>query len=450
MKKFFFNAKKRGSVLLGTVGVAIVGATVMSGYLTMSLNEYKLSHRTLLLQSAMNLAESGLEEAMDAINQDDWNGWTSVGANGYYKSISGIAFSDARTANIKVYVEDYDSLPILVAEGRIAEPNGDEVFKQVRVDMDKAGGLFANGLTAKNSINFNGNNITVDAYDSTLGVWNATLNRLDEGSVASTSVDNGAADIGNGDIWGYLATGGGAYDIGNNGSIRGADTPAGVDEDPDRIAYDFSATLPDVDDPGLTVDHTTLAVGNVGDSAASWSDPPTVYHISSFNVSGNGNHINVVGPTVIICDGDFKMSGQSELNILGTDSYLELYVGGDLDLTGQGVMNQPMNPEGFQVWGTAATGSSQSIKVAGNGDFAGIVYAPNADVEIKGNGNVSGAAVGEDITLTGNAAFHYDVNLKNRQDGGAMSIGRWRELRSVSERVNFNDRDALAAAISPL
>lgn len=448
MKKSLFN-KKRGSVLLATIGVAIVGASVISSYLTMSLNEYKLAHRTLLLQSAMNLAESGLEEAMDSINQDDWTGWTSVGANGYYKSVSGITFSDSRTANIKIYVEDYDSLPIMVAEGRIAEPNGDEVFKQVRVDMDKAGGLFANGLTAKDTINFNGNNITVDAYDSTVGLWNATLNRLDEGSVASTSVDNGATDIGNGDIWGYLATGGGAYDIGPNGSVRGADTPAGVDEDPDRIAYDFSATLPDVDAPSLTAHYTTLSAGSIGDSAAAWSDPPTVYHLTSFSMSGK-NTVEVVGPTVIICDGNFSMSGQAELNIVGTDSYLELYVGGDLDLTGQGVMNQPMNPEGFQVWGTAASGSSQTVKVAGNGDFAGIIYAPNADVEIKGNGNVSGAAVGDDITLTGNAAFHYDVNLKNRQDGGAMSIGRWRELRSSSERLDFTDRDALAAAVSPL
>lgn len=448
MKKSLFS-KKRGSVLLGAVGIAIVGATVISGYLSMSLTEYKLSHRTLLMQSAMNLAESGLEEAMDAINLDDWTGWTAVGTDGYYKSISGIAFSDSHTADIKVYVEDYDSLPIMVAEGRIAEPNGDEVFKQVRVDMDKAGGLFANGLTAKDSINFNGNNVSVDAYDSTLGLWNATLNRLDEGSVASTSVDNGAADIGNGDIWGYLATGGGAYDIGNNGSVRGADTPAGVDEDPDRIAYDFSATLPDVDAPGLTVDYTTLAAGNVGDSAAAWSDDPVVYHVSSFSMNGH-NHVNVVGPTVIICDGNFSMSGQSELNIIGTDSYLELYVGGDLDLTGQGVLNQPMNPEGFQVWGTAAAGSSQTVKVAGNGDFAGIIYAPNGDVEIKGNGNVSGAAVGEDITLTGNAAFHYDVNLANRQDGGAMSIGRWRELRGASEHLDFTSTAALASSIAPL
>ena len=51
------------------------------------------------------------------------------------------------------------------------------------------------------------------------------------------------------------------------------------------------------------------------------------------------------------------------------------------------ILNEEQNPEAFQVLGTAASGAAQSIKVAGNGDFAGVLYAPNADLEIKGNEN---------------------------------------------------------------
>jgi len=69
------------------------------------------------------------------------------------------------------------------------------------------------------------------------------------------------------------------------------------------------------------------------------------------------------------------------------ESYLQMYVGGDLVLTGLGILNEEQNPEAFQVLGTAASGAAQSIKVAGNGDFAGVLYAPNADLEIKGNEN---------------------------------------------------------------
>ena len=228
---------KRGSVLLGTIVLALLGATVIGGYLSMTLNEYKLSQRTLLLQSAMNLAEAGLEEGMDGINSVDddgiWRatGWTAVGGNGYYKDITGFTFSDSRAGQVRVYVEDYDTLPILVSEGRITDARGDVISKQIRVDLEKAG-PFSNGIMAKETISFAGNPVSVDAYDSTLGDWNSTLNRLDEGTIASLSIDNGALDVGNGDVWGYVATGGGAPDVGASGSIMGADTPAGVTEDP--------------------------------------------------------------------------------------------------------------------------------------------------------------------------------------------------------------------------
>ncbi len=90
------------------------------------------------------------------------------------------------------------------------------------------------------------------------------------------------------------------------------------------------------------------------------------------------------------------------------------------------------------------------IDVKGNGDFAGIIYAPNADLKIVGNGNVSGAAVGENITMTGNAAFHYDLNLKNFDNEGSFSISRWRELRGATEWLDFSSTSSLASSDSPL
>ena len=70
---------KEGSVLLATAGITLVAAAVVGGYLKMTLMELKLSQKTFLMQRAMNFAEAGLEEGMDAINTDDWTGWTSVG-----------------------------------------------------------------------------------------------------------------------------------------------------------------------------------------------------------------------------------------------------------------------------------------------------------------------------------------------------------------------------------
>ena len=450
MKNQAFQSK-RGSIMIATVGVAIVAAAVMAGYLTMSHNEYKLSQRTLMLQSSMNLAEAGLEEGMDAINQDDWSGWTAVGSDGYFKDVSSMAYADSRTAQMRIYVEDYNDLPILVAEGRVISANGEEIFRQVRVDLERSS-LFANGLLAKRTINFSGNNVSVDAYDSNIGIWNATTNRLDQGTVASLSVDNGALDVGNGDIWGYVATGGGTPDVGSTGSIMGVGSTDRIDQS--RISDSFYANLWDVSAPtgtsngiNYTTDYTALALGTVGTTGT--DSNPEVYHISSLTMSGS-DALDVTGPTVIIVDGDVSVTGLAEINVLAPDGSLEFYIGGDAMIAGNGVLNDALDPEAFQLWGTQANGGSQSISVKGNGDTAMVVYAPNADVTVVGNGGVSGAVVGNTIDMTGNAEFHYDVNLEGFRSDGRYSVERWRELRGASERLDFSDSASVAAAITPL
>jgi len=118
---------RRGSAMIGAIGIAVVGAAVVGGYLKMAYNEYTLSKRTLQLQSAMNLAEAGLEEAMIAINTKDVSGWSSVGSNGYYTTITDLSFTDTRTGPVKVYFEYNNKLPILVSEGRIINASGSEI-----------------------------------------------------------------------------------------------------------------------------------------------------------------------------------------------------------------------------------------------------------------------------------------------------------------------------------
>lgn len=157
MKFFRFSksasglTSRRGSAMIGAIGIAVVGAAVVGGYLKMAYSEYTLSKRTLQLQSAMNLAEAGLEEAMIAINTGDRSGWSSVGANGYYSTITDLTFTDTRTGPIKVYFEYNADLPSIVSEGRIIKASGNEIVKQVRVDLKKSS-LFGNALTAKKQL----------------------------------------------------------------------------------------------------------------------------------------------------------------------------------------------------------------------------------------------------------------------------------------------------------
>lgn len=444
------RSEKRGSVLVGSVILAIIGAMVIGSYLSMASSEFRLAQRTLQLQSAVNIAEAGLEEGINSVNLETWSGWTSVGSNGYFKSVDGLAFTDTRKGAFNIYVEDYSTLPILASEGKIINADGSEVVKRIRVHLARSS-VFANGLLAKRTIKFSGNPVTFDSYDSKKGLWGSS-NKLDVGSVSSLSVNNGDFDLGNGDIWGYVATGGGDPDVGPSGSIMGEGSTSTIDKD--RISKDFYANLWDVSVPTGTmdgvsyiVDYTSITSNNIGSTGI--PSNPEVYHLTSFSMSGS-DQLVIEGPTVIIVDGDLSFTGGSGINILGTNvASLEIYAEGDVKIAGNGLINTSLDPLDFQLWGTAPSGTNQNVSVKGNGNVAGVIYAPNAELSLVGNGAIAGAAVANTIDITGNAQFHYDINLEGFTRNSTHYVSRWRELRGA-EQLDFTDTSALATSIKPI
>lgn len=446
---------KRGSVILGVIILTLVIGVVVGGYLDSAMTEYKLSNRTLHSQSALNLAESGIEEAMLAINTDNTSGWTSAGSDSYFKDVSNVSFSDGKTGQVRTYIRDFSSMPIIVAEGRVTDALGRVFSKQVRVDLNVRS-MFANGLTAKNSITFSGNNVDVDAYDSSKGNYNYVTNRIDEGSVASISVLVDAVSVSNGDVWGYVATGGSAPDVGPNGSILGEDSPVGVDVDPDRVSTDFTAEFPDATMPALTPDYTSLNVS--GTTTIGSAGTTTVYSLNSLSLSGNKKLVIADDAEVVMMfSGSLSTSGNASITV-GDGATLEVYVAGNMNVGGNGFVNENslgnlQYPKNLMIYGTGASGSGQTIKVAGNGQLSAVVYAPNADLEMKGGGNsgtVCGAAVANNIVITGNSNFHYDVTLANLNTDGLYQISFWRELREESEKLDFGDLDDLASKVLPI
>ncbi len=55
-------------------------------------------------------------------------------------------------------------------------------------------------------------------------------------------------------------------------------------------------------------------------------------------------------------------------------------------------------------------------------------------MKINGNGDVCGSVVANDITLVGNAAFHYDESLADFGGNNPFRISLWREITSAAGR----------------
>jgi hypothetical protein len=78
-----------------------------------------------------------------------------------------------------------------------------------------------------------------------------------------------------------------------------------------------------------------------------------------------------------------------------------------------------------------------TLRIAGNGALKVVLYAPNGAVTINGNGDVMGSIVADAITLTGNAAFHYDESLSTYGTTMPYGIAKWRELTTAGDRQAY-------------
>lgn len=281
-------------------------------------------------------------------------------------------------------------------------------------------GTFRLALFGVKTIDMNNHNIVVDSYDSrdpakSTGGFYDVLKRQEKGNIAT----NGQLiEAGSAYIYGSAATNGGA--VLNPTNVTG------------EIRNDFYQETFSVTRPVVVADAGTPSSITASTTIVAKAGTPTQVIVSQINLSGSQT-LRITGAAdgsatyaQIIVNADVSLSGNAGI-ILSPGVHVRMFVTGDADMTGNGVLN-PSSPLHFQVYGldrpTNADGSPQSpglLKVAGNGAFRGTVYAPSYNVRLVGGGSddtIFGSFVGWRISMTGVQAVHYDEALA---DGGLIS-----------------------------
>ena len=458
------QAKSRGSLLIVAMLLsAIIGISLVS-YLQLSRTTHNVSNRAFFNNAAMNLAEQGLEEAMYSVNTNvavstyAWPGWTLSGGDAYreFSTPTGTLSQDA-TATYRVYVYNY----------AVANPAPKTVISRARVTLGGVASApidkwihvvlrktskFANGLVAKDIVRFNGTNATVDSWNSdpdnlpgTAAIPYGAGVKQTNGSVASLSV----VSVNQADIFGYVATGTTAPAVGANGKITGNFSAPSGTVDPTRVDTNFSANFDPVVAPSGSYSNyggaitTSVSLPRAGiDTVMGTGDYATYHMIEATSVNFTNNTLTITGKVILKLTNTLTaidISGPGGVNI-NTGAELQVYGSGDFSITGQGILNggntlatanQPIN---CQFYGTKTSGV-QNINITGNGVLSAVVYAPQGSITITGNGDVMGSMVGNDITLAGNALFHYDESLADFGVANPYRIQSWTELTTAAERT---------------
>jgi len=137
------------------------------------------------------------------------------------------------------------------------------------------------------------------------------------------------------------------------------------------------------------------------------------------------------GDVVLHLTGDIQLGNSCEI-VIQEGSSLTIYTDANIHFregSGVNTKNPPEKAETLQIYATGT--GAQYFDVKAKNQFTGIIYAPNATVDLFAKGNAYGSVVARDFAFKAGGNFYYDEALqqKNTVNDEAVQfvVTRWSE-----------------------
>jgi hypothetical protein len=419
MKLKLATPRNRGNATLLTVFIiGVIGLTLVA-YLNWSETHMTLETRSQIWNSALPIAEAGVEEALAHLNSGQdraADGWT----------LNGIVYVKQRTFGDGSYTVSIDTnlAPTILSAGSARMPPGHTyISRTVTVTCRKQSS--GAGILAKTKITLSGTNSIVDSFDSRVGPY-SFLTHKDGAVLMSNGGTAGSVDIGTAQVYGKAATGpGGTVTVDNpNGGSLGdlswhAANNTGIQTG--TTSDDVNASFPSNSPP--TGAFFTPSGGTVGGTNYTYVLDSGSYKTTKFIVGAGGSAI-VTGNAELYVTSDFVMSGSGYM-WLAPGASLKIYVNGKFAVSGSGIVNGTGAAANLTLLGL---NGNTSCGYSGSSAFIGIINCPEAAVAISGSGGLYGAVTGKTIIVSGGAAMHYDEGIGGSGRYVVESWNEWSEL----------------------
>lgn len=474
------DSKKSGSVLIWTVLIIAVLSLIAVETLRLVTIKYQNALQTSTWQEALLAAESGIDLAIVELRKslyppptNAWSGWSNSpgdGVTGYALTTVPNAGLNGTPMTIETNVDapatlidptnswqyyrirTVGTIPI-TGPARVSDNPHDTKLRRLSLRWER----FTNGVLSPHLlsgpqvsrrieaivrpvsafdeaimsigvVDLTNQNIVVDSYDSgdptksTNGLYDAAK-RQENGDIAT---DGQLIEAGNAQIFGDVAT--------NAGTVSGAANITGVErtdfyQEPIPVgAPSWSSTNSSVTTVNNT--NTTITASATKGSAASR------YVLNQISVSGNktltiaGNPDGSQTYVEIYVTGDISVTGTGQM-IIQPGVTVTIYFAGNVDVSGNGVLNSNNQPGDLLLYGIQPpANTSLHVNFGGNSQITASIYAPGHDVTVNGagsNGHVYGSIVGKTVTMTGVSNLHYDEQLGSRGMINNYKIVSWFE-----------------------
>jgi hypothetical protein len=214
------------------------------------------------------------------------------------------------------------------------------------------------------------------------------------------------------------------------------------------VTYTTSVTLPNPVPPGTVTNYLHPQIPNcIHVTGYTWPTYHYAYSLYTTNTIYSTNHYDHVitsgdylatdlhGSTIalgearlVLPDG-LTMSGNDGITVAPGGS-LEVYAGGSsCTIGGNGINNQSGFAKDFIL---ECTPSVTTFTFNGNGEFIGVLVAPEANMTLNGAGSGNNDFIGcimmSSITMNGHYSFHYDEALARLSQDRRVLVTSWDEI----------------------
>ena len=406
MKKLL-QLKKRGSAIPLAVVVVLVLLAMGTGLLRLGLSSRIFSTRSASAIEARSAADTGLTMALYQMNEKlkvkPWSASSMPKATDINLLYCDASYSYSVTGNL--------------ANGFIMQSVGtaDQAQRTVYATLGLRG-LFEHAILTKGSLVLKSDTV-VDGYNS--------------GDPLETDFN---VDIGT------QSTADSMIVLNNGVNVKG-DVLVGIGGDPDTVIKDLGATTGDQlggteKDPLPVITPPTLPDTGLDITAKS--------EIKTITPTGNGQYGSITlassnkagileidgGDVVLYITGNINLGNSCEI-IVKDKSSLTIYLDGDI-VSGNGSSIGTENPSKdaltIQLYGTGE--GEQNFDIKAKNEWTGVIYAPNANIDLYANGDVYGAIVSNSFEFKSGGNYYYDEALRTvslEDEGVRFVVERWYE-----------------------
>lgn len=366
-----------------------------------------------------------MEDALWALNRDDWSGWSLSGGTAT-KTSTGFSFDGGVTGSFTVSVVGYDgsaATRTVTATGTTTQTDGTTQTRTLTSTSERAS-LLTNAIAATTSrVRFRSAG-TVDSYDSTLGDYTTQTPGFSAViSSGSTTTSSATVQLTNAQIKGYVATLSTGPSYSTGARLLGPSTPVTTKIDTSRISTSPYQAIFDEIVPSGAGDLLPSGTATIGTSGATAT---SIYYGTNLSLTGSQT-LTVDGPVAIVLTGDLYIANTAKIR-LTTSGSLRIHVAGDVTIGGNGIQNDTKLPKNLVLIST--TNPYDTYTMSTNTPFYGVIYTPVSSLTIGTSQAIYGAIVAKAVTFNASPAFHYDTSLRETVIPGLdtpFAVANWRE-----------------------